>query len=163
MWSGSYGFKICITWPQGYNPKMQTIKVHRQGTCLVLCLSPLPYSDQPKDGHRWHGHGWGLLSLLSGPSLEYAFSMHSSESLIQASRPMSSVTTSHALLQTEVPLWAPRRFAQFCLCPPVPGAFLCLCSCRHAQDDLAGSKSLEDRDCLTFCFFYLQRLSDTMQ
>lgn len=44
------GLNMRTAWPQSCNPKMQTIKVHRQGPCLVLRLSPSPHSDQPEDG-----------------------------------------------------------------------------------------------------------------
>lgn len=86
MWSGSHGFKICTTWPQGYNPKMQTIRAHRQGPCLILCLSPpCPTATSQKrvtDGMNMGGASclrsvvllWNMLSLCT--PVKVPFKLH---------------------------------------------------------------------------------------
>lgn len=80
MQSCSVDLKTCTTWPWGYNLKMQTIEVHRQEPCFVLCPSPHPTVTNQKmvtDGKDMAGTSClCLVSLLGIHFLHSAFMAH---------------------------------------------------------------------------------------
>lgn len=114
--------------------RLQPPKADHRGTPAGTLFYPLSippsHSDQPKDGHRWHGHGWDLLSLLADPSWEFVFSTlfmaHVVSLLLMSCCQLKSLSGLPGVLPS----------------PPVPAALLCPCLCRHAQDDVACCKPL---------------------
>lgn len=106
QWGLAVGLGMCTTQPWDYNPKTQNTEVHRKGPCFVLCPQPPTPQWAARKWSLMVYHGWGLLPL------EYTSSIHSRENPTQSSQPESSVTTSYALLQTEVP-----SLGSHALCP----------------------------------------------
>lgn len=132
-WSGSCGFKNV----HNMATRLQPPNADHQDVLSSVCR-PLPHSDQPEDGRWWHGHGWGLLALLGGPSWNTFLPSTPVKVPLNLHGPCTASLMPCCKLKplSRLPGVAPSP-PSVLLCP-VPSCAFALC--RHAQDGLAGSK-----------------------